>query len=177
MKFILDNKDFDSVKADAPKPDCSFEIRKIGKDDYALFYHTRDNVFECWTFTKFELRIIWEMMSEIPFNTEIPKEKRESKLSHEFILDGVCSFYEIDRNNLRTYRRNKKLVERRMITIRLLHLYTDRTLKQIAELVGYKNHATVFHHLKQADLLLSKEFYGNDEIKRTYKQLLNHLKL
>ena len=64
MKFILDNKDFDSVKADAPKPDTSFEIRKIGKDDYALFYNTRDNIFECWTFTKSELKVIWKMLSE-----------------------------------------------------------------------------------------------------------------
>lgn len=113
----------------------------------------------------------------IPFNTELPKEIREIKVSDEYIIDGVCDFYGIDRNYLRTYHRNKNLVERRRMAIRLLHLYTDCNLNQIAKLVGLRNHATVLHHIKQADLLLSKEFYGNDEIKRTYKQLLNHLKL
>jgi len=64
MKFILDNKDFDSVRADAPKPGTSFEIKKIGKDDYPLFYHTSDSVFECWTFTKSEFKVVWKMLSE-----------------------------------------------------------------------------------------------------------------
>ena len=113
----------------------------------------------------------------IPFNTELPKETREIKVSDEYIIDGVCDFYGIDENYLRTYRRNRNIIERKRMTIRLLHLYTDCNLNHIAELVGLRNHATVLHHIKQADLLLSKEFYGNDEIKRTYKQLLNHLKL
>ena len=97
--------------------------------------------------------------------------------SWEYILNGVCLFYGIERSYLRLNKRNREIIERRQITSRLLHEFTNLTSMQIAELLGYKNHATVLHHLKKVDGLLSNEFYGNVEIKKTYQQLLNHLKL
>lgn len=107
----------------------------------------------------------------------IKKEIKFSFTSHERVLDETCRFWNITLPDLRTYRRNKELVIRRKITTRLLYMYTDRTTSQIAELLGYKNHATVLHHLKKMEEELSPEFYGNTNTKKVYKQLLNQLKL
>ncbi len=58
MKCILDDKDFQYIKSDP------LEIYKIDKEDYTLFYHEGDKVYECWTFTKEELKKLWIMLSE-----------------------------------------------------------------------------------------------------------------
>ena len=63
-KFILDvEKSFDHTVSDVPKTEVSLEIRKIDKEYYSIFQHTRDSVFECGTFTKEEWRVIWKMLS------------------------------------------------------------------------------------------------------------------
>jgi hypothetical protein len=62
-KFIFDNKDFESVKADIPKTDYHFELRKIDKIYYSIFEHIGNSVFECGTFTKTELKTIWQMLT------------------------------------------------------------------------------------------------------------------
>jgi hypothetical protein len=61
-KFAL-NKDFESIRVNIPKAAKSFEINKIGKDEYALLEHAGDSVGEIYTFTKEELRSIWIMLS------------------------------------------------------------------------------------------------------------------
>lgn len=63
-KFILDSqKDFESIKADVPKSDVSFEIRKIDATLYSIFLHHKETVFECGTFSKTELKTIWQMLT------------------------------------------------------------------------------------------------------------------
>ena len=62
MKFILDNKDFDSSKADVPGQKTSLEIVKLNTKTYAIFEHSGDAVGEVGCFNKEELRTIWLML-------------------------------------------------------------------------------------------------------------------
>jgi hypothetical protein len=63
IKFALDNKDFDSCRADVPKTKITLEIMKTDKDDYTIFIHEGDFVAEMGVYTKSELKIIWEMLT------------------------------------------------------------------------------------------------------------------
>ena len=63
MKFLLNDKDFDSFKADIPQTGKTLEILKLDKDEYCLLEHIGDNVGEIATFTKKELRVLWQMLS------------------------------------------------------------------------------------------------------------------
>ncbi len=61
--FILDQKEFESIKAEVPKSDVILEIKRIDKTLYSIFYHYKDSVFESGTFTKPELKVLWQMLS------------------------------------------------------------------------------------------------------------------
>jgi len=63
MKFLLNDKDFDSFKATIPQTDKTFEILKLDKDEYCLLEHIGDNVGEISTFTKKELYVLWNMLT------------------------------------------------------------------------------------------------------------------
>lgn len=121
--------------------------------------------------------VIQDLYSLLPFESKNKDIKPEYLLHHDYLLDGICDYYGIDRHELQTYRRQKQLVTRRKLASRILYMYSDRTLAQVASLVGYTNHATVLHHIKKSEEELSNDYYGNDDIKKTYSQLLNHLKL
>lgn len=101
----------------------------------------------------------------------------KGKTLADYILNGICAYYKIDRLTLRKLGRNPKMVERRKFAVYILKRYTDRTLQEIADMVGYEQHGTVDHHIKDMEQLLSGEVYGDKEIKATYKKLLKHLNL
>ena len=107
----------------------------------------------------------------------IPEHKRAVYMSHDYLISSVCNYYNTNLGELVTRRRQSKWVRRRKITARLLYIYTDRTLNQVAEILGYSNHTSVLHHIKKANEELSPDFYGNDDFKKEYSQLVNHLKL
>ena len=63
-RFLLAiEKDFESTQVDVKKTGCTLEIRKIDKLYYSIFQHYKDNVYEAGTFTKEELKAIWQMLS------------------------------------------------------------------------------------------------------------------
>jgi hypothetical protein len=61
-KFILNDKDFESIKSIDFKGKY-FELTKFGKDEYILFEHIGDSVGDIYTFTKKELFALWGMLS------------------------------------------------------------------------------------------------------------------
>ena len=63
MKFLLNDKDFDSVRADIPNSNRSFELLKTDKDEYSLVEHGGDNVDGLLVLTKTEWRILWQMLT------------------------------------------------------------------------------------------------------------------
>ena len=62
-KFLLSDRDFESIKANVKNSNISVEIRKIDNDAYAIFEHVGNSVFERDTFTKEEMRTIWQMLT------------------------------------------------------------------------------------------------------------------
>jgi len=62
-KFALDDKDFESFKADVPGTNKTLEILKFDKDEYCVLEHVGDNVGEIATLTKKELKVLWMMLS------------------------------------------------------------------------------------------------------------------
>ena len=101
----------------------------------------------------------------------------KGKTLADYILNGVCAYYNIRPVDLRQVVRKPTLVARRRIAICLLKRYTDRTLQEIADMVGYKKHDLVLYHYKEAEQLLSDEFYGDKGFKKTYQKILKQLDL
>ena len=62
-KFLLSDKDFESVKSHIGASTSTLEIRKINGGYYAIFEHVGDSVFERDTFTKEEMRTLWQMLT------------------------------------------------------------------------------------------------------------------
>ena len=62
-KFLLSDRDFESVKANVKNSNISVEIRKIDNDAYTIFEHIGDSVFEGGTFSKIVMKTIWQMLT------------------------------------------------------------------------------------------------------------------
>jgi len=61
-KFILSDKDIESIKANISNTANSFEILKLDDDDYGIFEHIGDNIITRAEFTKQEMRTLWQML-------------------------------------------------------------------------------------------------------------------
>jgi len=110
----------------------------------------------------------------------LTKPPREIKkyVDIDYIVNGVCSYYDITIEDLRTYRRNPALVERRKITAFLLRKYTKASLALISTTLGYRsNGCTILPFLKDMEMSLTNEMYGDKNIINTYKELLTYLNL
>jgi len=62
-KFLLSDKDFESVKSQIGNTGRRLEIRKINNGCYSIFEYVGDSVFERDSFTKEEMRTIWQMLT------------------------------------------------------------------------------------------------------------------
>jgi len=62
-KFLLSDKDFESIKARVGKTDRMLEIRKINKNDYCILEYLDNHVFEMGVYTKKEFETIWQMLT------------------------------------------------------------------------------------------------------------------
>jgi len=63
MKFALNNKDVDSIKADLPDGTW-FELKKLNVWDWALLGHWDNQVSELITLNDDEWKVIWKMLTE-----------------------------------------------------------------------------------------------------------------
>jgi len=62
-KFILDDKDFDSVKGSISNSKKTFEIISLDKDECCLLEHVGDSVGELLTLTKKEWKLLKRMLT------------------------------------------------------------------------------------------------------------------
>ena len=107
------------------------------------------------------------------------KRKKNGRIlvSSSFIIDGVSEYYGVRPEYWMRKYRGKELVARKRMLAKLLKDHTGLTLQKIAATLGLRHHATIIHHLKEANNMLSEEFYGDDDVKREYARLVNYLKL
>jgi len=61
-KFILSDKDIESIKAKIGNTANSFEILKLDDEDYGIFEHIGDNIIARAEFTKLEMKTLWQML-------------------------------------------------------------------------------------------------------------------
>jgi chromosomal replication initiation ATPase DnaA len=101
----------------------------------------------------------------------------KKSVSPDYIIDGLCQYYNTTREKISLRFRGPETIKKRQLLVRLLDQHSNCTQDEIAELLGYTNHTTVIHHLKKMADYMSDEFYGYDDMKKSYNQLLKHLKL
>jgi chromosomal replication initiation ATPase DnaA len=92
----------------------------------------------------------------------------DGKITPEEVIKAVCFYYEITPEQLRDTRRRPEIVQKKKIAIKLLKDQCGLSLYQMADKVGYTNHATVIHHLKGVNQDVSGTIYGNKEVERDY---------
>jgi len=177
MRFILENETFAGIVRDVPNTNITFELRKQEDGSYGLYRHIVDEIEDKVDggveFTKDELLAVWEMLSE-----DSPKlSLGESMKIAENIIAESARFYSTTPEDIKTVSRKWKLVRQRKLLAYILRQYTTLSQDNIANLLGYKNHATVIHHLKRANLETGNSIYKDVEIRSEYKQLINYLNL
>lgn len=62
-KFLLSDRDFESIKSQIRNTTRTLEIMKIDNDDYGVFEHDGNHVYERGNYTKTELRVLWQMLT------------------------------------------------------------------------------------------------------------------
>ena len=94
----------------------------------------------------------------------------------EYIIDGVCAFYDIDRPTLLKKTSSGTVVNRRKYVTLLLFDYAHMDEGDIAVTMGY-NRAIPYHHLKDLNDKLSDTVFGEHRMKATYKSIREYLKI
>jgi hypothetical protein len=98
--------------------------------------------------------------------------RKEDRIN--YILDGLCDFYGMTRQQLRMIYR-KKWIRRRRMAMKLLYEIADCALKDITEPMGYKPNTlcTIQTNIS----VLNEEIFTDHAVKNEYKSILKHLNL
>lgn len=95
------------------------------------------------------LQLAKEMLAEIT-------PQREQNFEFELILEGVCRFYRLTKEEILSSSRKKNISLARKTLIYLLRKLAHKSLKDIAQLLK-KEHSTLIHHLKSFERKLEED--------------------
>ena len=73
------------------------------------------------------------------------EEKNEGGLTAESIMKIVCDYFDVSKNDLTGKKKNKEIVEPRMIAIYLINDLLEMPLVSIGKLFGGRDHTTIMH--------------------------------
>jgi chromosomal replication initiation ATPase DnaA len=105
-----------------------------------------------------------------------PIKKAKVYYDPEHIIDECCGHFHITAAELSYARRMGVYVSRRIIAIKLLLEFTkDVTLREICGKLGYKQHGTVLHHLRNFDDILNGKVYDHEYMIRDYEAIKKRL--
>jgi len=62
-KFLLSDKNFESVKAQVGNTSTTLEILDLDNGYYGVFEHVGDHVFPCGEYNKLQLKTLWKMLT------------------------------------------------------------------------------------------------------------------
>jgi len=82
---------------------------------------------------------------------------RPKKITIENIQNAVCSYYNLEKSELISKKRNKKVAYPRQIAMYLCRKLTDASYPQIGESFGGRDHTTVMHANEKVEDLLKKD--------------------
>lgn len=109
-----------------------------------------------------------------------PKTTFENMLMEEkvnFIMDGVCSFFDITREDLIKKANIRYLTMRKKYVIKLLYDYAKIDYGDIAELLDFANHSSVGTHYNDICNLTDNTPFADDRIRGKYESILTYLGL
>ena len=99
--------------------------------------------------------------------------RRQDRIN--YVLDGLCSYWEISREEMKSYRRNPQKHDRKRIAIKLLYDIADITFQEIALNFDRTSGNAVWQTYQNISADLQESSYGNKELKQEYKNILKYL--
>lgn len=90
----------------------------------------------------------------------------------EKVIEEVCSFYGLSKDELLNGGRWRKYIIPRQMSMYILRWHTSISLKEIGELMGGFDHTSCINSINQIDKLKDV----NESIKAQYNILINRLK-
>jgi chromosomal replication initiator protein len=130
----------------------------------------------------FQTLISYTEIMEQPVTLEIAQEKlrdvfasrRQANLSIEIIQKAVADFYSLGVNDLKSKKRNQKIVYPRQLSMYICREMTDFSTTEIGESFGGRDHTTVMHSIEKIrGLLLTDPALDStiENLKRQVKEL------
>ncbi len=86
-----------------------------------------------------------------------PKQTASPMIPTETILTKTCRFFRVDREALVGRGRERKVVLPRQVVMYLLRELTDLPLEEIGEVLGGRDHSTIFHGIRTIEERINKE--------------------
>ena len=179
MSFILDKDYIENIARDVPGTDIVVEL---DKDEGGGFYilnkvlvddQGQGTAINSIPLTKDELRAVWEMLTD-----ELPiMSMEEAETQATDIINKSAKFFGVTVGQLTENTNRWVIVRHRKVIAYILRQHTPLSFKRIADMLGYRNHATVLYHIKRARTETSDTIFKDDLTKKEYFQLLNHLNL
>lgn len=122
-----------------------------------------------------KVRIFHELSKVVPTKESILKSLKDlnqikqyqEEISPRKIIDSVCSFYSIKKEEIKKESRERRLSHPRQICMYLLKKHTDLNYNEIASLLNRKDHTTILHGIDK----IEKELEDKEETKDQISQL------
>lgn len=95
-----------------------------------------------------------------------------SKITPENIIDVVCNHYNISIEEIKSSKRTNNITHPRQIIMYLCRSMTDLTYKQIASILGGRDHTTIMYGERAITDLIEKD----EPTKRTIETIINKIK-
>lgn len=110
----------------------------------------------------------------IPVATEVLKDMvstTSKTVDSAEIINAVCKFYKIAREELLSRSRKKELSVPRQISIFLIRENTNKSLPEIGKIMGGKDHTTILYAEKKIKNLLSTDINIKDDVEKIRQSL------
>ena len=95
-----------------------------------------------------------------------------SMISPENIMSVVCDHFNVSIDDIKSSKRNKELVYPRQVIMYLCRSMTGATYKEIASLLGGRDHSTIMYGERSISDMMEKD----ESTKRTIETIVNKLK-
>ena len=119
-----------------------------------------------------KVRIFHELSKSTPTKESILKSLKDlnqikqyqEEISPRKIIDSVCSFYSIKKEEIKKESRERRLSHPRQVCMYLLKKHTDLNYNEIASLLNRKDHTTILHGIDKIEKDLEEKEETKDQI-------------
>ena len=95
-----------------------------------------------------------------------PQEAKEVIVDCATIVKSLQKYYAFTLNDLRSQARDKQLSFVRQLAMYLMKKYTNKSLQEIGQFLGRKDHTTVMHAIKKVSVHLENDLVLDERIKK-----------